>query len=234
MHIPRECFVLAAKHCVNASASGEAARITRQIRPAIFFHSEKVTNAKHGMQCLWHIRLVGPSQQLKQIVQKLNIGLTGQRQTSVTICKCGHGFESGTSQGLRTGQNLGTCQSGTQTWDGKPPVHERGPAKHGPGPWTLFYGPGPWTGSMYPLFLLALKLLVIKDYESILLLWYNVNSSLLLKSLCLRRAENLQTKWGVTAMGSPYGVPILIWTVCSHGEHHKAKAIQKRIREQNK
>ena len=124
-----------------------------------FFHSERVTNVKHCMQCLWHIELVDPSQQLKQIVQKLNIGLTGQRQTSVTICKCGHGFESGTSQGLRTGQNLGTCQSGTQTSDGKHPVYEPGPANH---------GPSFMTGSMYPLFLLALKLLVIKDYESIL------------------------------------------------------------------
>ena len=68
MHIPGEFSVLSAKHCVNASASGEAARITHEIRPAIIFHSEKVTNAKHGMQCLWHVRLVGPSQQLKQIV----------------------------------------------------------------------------------------------------------------------------------------------------------------------
>ena len=44
--------------------------------------------------------------------------------------------------------------------------------------------------SMDPLFLLALKLVVIKDYECVLRLWYNSNSSLLLKSLSLRTAEN--------------------------------------------
>ena len=50
---------------------------------------------------------------------------------------------------------------------------------------------GPWTD---PLFLLALKLAVIKDYECVLRLWYNLNSCLLLKSLSLRTAGNLQTK----------------------------------------
>ena len=33
----------------------------------------------------------------------------------------------------------------------------------GPGPWTGFIKI--WTGSMDPLFLLALKIVVIKDYE---------------------------------------------------------------------
>ena len=73
------------------------------------------------MHALWHIELVDPSQQLKQIVQtEHSIFLRippEQRQTSLAIYKCGQRFESGTSQSLRTGQNLGTGQSGTQTWD---------------------------------------------------------------------------------------------------------------------
>ena len=51
--------------------------------------------------------------------------------------------------------------------------------------------PGPWTDR---LFLQALKLAVIKDYECVLRLWYNLNSCLLMKSLSLWTAENLQTK----------------------------------------
>ena len=47
-----------------------------------------------------------------------------------------------------------------------------------------------WTGSMDSLFLLPLKLVVIKDW--VLRLWYNLNSCLLLKSLSLLTARNLQ------------------------------------------
>ena len=57
--------------------------------------------------------------------------------------------------------------------------------KHGP----LVHGPRPWTGSMDHLFLLSLKIVVIKDYERVLRLWYNLNSCLLLKSLYLRTAK---------------------------------------------
>ena len=51
-----------------------------------------------------------------------------------------------------------------------------------------------WTTYMDPLFLLRLKLAVIKDYECGLCLWYNLNTCLLLKSLPLWTAENLRTK----------------------------------------
>ena len=63
----------------------------------------------------------------------------------------------------------------------------------GPGPWTgsmVWTGSIKiWTGSMDPLFLLALKIVVIKDYECVPRLWYNLNSCLLLKSLYLRTAK---------------------------------------------
>ena len=57
--------------------------------------------------------------------------------------------------------------------------------------WTGSMDPLTFTRSMDPLFLLALKLIVIKDYEC---LCYNLNSCLLLKSFSLRTAENLQIK----------------------------------------
>ena len=47
---------------------------------------------------------------------------------------------------------------------------------------------------MDPLFLLALNLVVIKDYECNLRLRYNLNSCLLLTSLSLQTAENLPIK----------------------------------------
>ena len=56
-----------------------------------------------------------------------------------------------------------------------------------PGPWTGSIKI--WSGSMDPLFLLALKIVVIKDYECVPRLWYNLNSCLLLKSLYLRTAK---------------------------------------------
>ena len=66
----------------------------------------------------------------------------------------------------------------------------------GPAPWTgsikIWTGsmdPLSWTRSMDRLFLLALKIVVIKDYEYVLRLWYNLNSCLLLKSLYLRTAK---------------------------------------------
>ena len=57
----------------------------------------------------------------------------------------------------------------------------------GPGPWTGSIKI--WSGSMDPIFLLALKIAVIKDYECVPRLWYNLNSCLLLKSLYLRTAK---------------------------------------------
>ena len=46
-----------------------------------------------------------------------------------------------------------------------------------------------WTESMDPLFLLVLKIVVIKDWECVLRLWCNLNSCRLLKSLYLRTAK---------------------------------------------
>ena len=53
--------------------------------------------------------------------------------------------------------------------------------KHGPlrGPGPSKYGPGSWTPA---IFFLALKLVVINDYECGLRLWCNLNGCLLLKS----------------------------------------------------
>ena len=77
-----------------------------------------------------------------------------------------------------------------------------------------------WTGSMDPQFLLALKLVVINDYKWDLHLWYNF-SCLLLNSLYLRTAENLQTKsfspsetWTLLKSHHINKVPKLILFIC--------------------
>ena len=69
-------------------------------------------------------------------------------------------------------------------------VHQNMDRVHGP-PMDPQWTPDPllWTGSMDSLFFLALKIVVIKDYECVLRLWYNLNSCLLLKSLYLQTAK---------------------------------------------
>ena len=67
---------------------------------------------------------------------------------------------------------------------------------------------------------LARVVVVIKDYECVLCLWYNLYSCMLLKSLSLRTAENLQTqkfplsetwtKWRLTTNGSL--IDNMIWS----------------------